>query len=457
MIRGNQSYLHRWGPTWAAVAVLVLLAGLIAFMHSRAEPAETFTYHQQLEARAGLDRIIPSLTLRNAGLRAALAELSRASGVPIDVDDSVFPDFPEAPGPVNCELRNVSLRTAIDVVLIDSDHGTSNAQWQLNNSRILVSTRQHTGKERTRIYDTRRLIAHAEAFERTIPAGPSNSGYWLPSTPRKDLQHLLLQSVDAGEWVGDRFVLTASDQIHHQVSRTLAALDHTRTAPAVAVNEDVMIDLARKLTPLRRPAILDRKLRAESVFGVTVQDALDALARSENITVKVRWIELEAQGIEPTARISLVHGPITLEEKLRMLLWALDHEDSADAFGWPETPTFFVRDDAIVFTVTPPGATLRATLTRIYDVRDILQAASEWHSQIAARAGTKLDSWPDQVVWFGSNCRHRMVGDRLDDFGVTWSYFGGHILISDRYARHALIERHFTNIRRAIAREERAP
>jgi hypothetical protein len=122
---------------------------------------ESFTAQSPAD-QAAEDRILAILKTPYSGnthstsLSAFLAEITRASGLPIRVDAKVLEEASiPLDAPVNCELPPVTLRSALDMILDPLD-----LNWVIQDECLLVTTPDKVSNQLiTRVYPVLDLVA----------------------------------------------------------------------------------------------------------------------------------------------------------------------------------------------------------------------------------------------------------------------------------------------------------
>jgi hypothetical protein len=133
------------------------------------------------------------------------------------------------------------------------------------------------------------------------------------------------------------------------------------------------------------PAPADTPVPATDFDRLPLADAFDRLRAASGKNLFVNWRALEASGIQKNHPVSL-HTPAgLLDHALRRLL---DHAQSAH----PGTRLDFTADEGVL-TVSTYDDLARNTVTRVYDVRDLVRFDSA-----TSRTATSVPSnWPGFV------------------------------------------------------------
>jgi hypothetical protein len=124
---------------------------------------------------------------------------------------------------------------------------------------------------------------------------------------------------------------------------------------------------------------LDRRLPEVDLDAVTLRGAVDVLRGATGANIFVNWKALEAAGVGRDTPVSVRLRNVRAAKALNVLL---------DLVGPEEAKLGYTIDDGVV-TVSSADDLQKDTMTRVYDVRDLLQAAAGAKRQPADGAPDK--------------------------------------------------------------------
>jgi hypothetical protein len=124
---------------------------------------------------------------------------------------------------------------------------------------------------------------------------------------------------------------------------------------------------------------LDRRLPEVDLDAVTLRGAVDVLRGATGANIFVNWKALEAAGVGRDTPVSVRLRNVRAAKALNVLL---------DLVGPEEAKLGYTIDDGVV-TVSSADDLQKDTMTRVYDVRDLLQAAAGAKRQLVDGAPDK--------------------------------------------------------------------
>lgn len=106
---------------------------------------------------------------------------------------------------------------------------------------------------------------------------------------------------------------------------------------------------------------LEQKLAKLDFAGIDFKDVVQFLREVSNVSIHVKWAALEAVGIDQSTKVNVHLTNVTLKKAIRTIL-----EDVGGV-----NPLAFVVDDGVI-TISTKDDLSRQTVTRVYDIRDLI-------------------------------------------------------------------------------------
>jgi hypothetical protein len=261
----------------------------------------------------------------------------------------------------------------------------------------------------TAIYDVRDLITSASAVEQRLNHGDwspadyatlfgGSKAHEQPPTNREieaAVRDSLIRAIktilrdrdwtnsapsDRFEWVAGRLIVTHTREAHRRIELLLHLLS-TRDYVARVEYEYSYTDhghWTRSRLPPQRPlpAGLDRSLRALDLRGMTLAQAIDALAARSGATIIPEWAALHQVGLDRSTRLTVRLAPGRLVDGLRALFATLRVE------GYYPERHFRTDAGAIIISASP--SLNQPEVLRVYDVRDLIVDARAFVDELHA-------------------------------------------------------------------------
>ena len=307
------------------------------------------------KAREALDRRI-ELHADALGLREAIDRLRDASGANFWVNWTALDEHQliTRETPITAELTDVTVRTALDIILADAG-GDRPLEYVIENGVVTVSTQDDLAWHLvTRCYELQDLL------------GPGDR-----SAQIEDLVHLISDAVESGTWqanpeLGIRefaglLVVTHTPQAQRQVENLLDTLRRmlAEAPPASDPHDD---EVLRDATIREK---LDRTISVE-LDEVLLRDVIEFLRNVSEANIWVNWSALEEH------QLITAETPITAELTDVTVRTALD-TILADAGG--NRPLVHAIEEGVIVISTQDDLAMKLT-TRVYDVRDLLDSGA---------------------------------------------------------------------------------
>ena len=106
---------------------------------------------------------------------------------------------------------------------------------------------------------------------------------------------------------------------------------------------------------------LNQNLAKLDFAGIDFKDVVQFLREVSNVSIHVKWAALEAVGIDQSTKVNVHLADVTLRKAIRTIL-----EDVGGV-----NPLAFVVDEGVI-TISTKDDLSRQTVTRVYDIRDLI-------------------------------------------------------------------------------------
>jgi hypothetical protein len=386
----------------ATVAVMLSAASVLAADGAATNPSSRpakVPIHSGEQTAAALTRTVWTFKANGERLDAVLRRIGNAAGVAFDVrwealaDVTITPDMPITVSEKRTEASRV-LAAVVDAAR-DAAHAVNPAAWPvidvLDGGTILVTTR-------------RDLFANF-ASERRYPLGELIDASVPPGEQRDVLLSnikVIVEDADPKSWQtrpgsvggamrldGDALVVTQSDGNHRRIAGLLGAVraEQRRVAAAKAVAAQAKaqppagayllaqeVPVAAATQPSAIRVALNARVGQLRPAGRSFSDVVDALRDNTGQSIFVNWRALESVRVTRQLPVTTDLSSLTLAEALDKLL--------QEVGGTHERLGYTVDEDVVsISTLKDIG---RNTLTRVYDVRDLLKDPETRAEDLAA-------------------------------------------------------------------------
>jgi hypothetical protein len=358
------------------IRILVMLWVVTAYEAINRQPARQPSVLQprcpvrtgHADVAAGLDRVLAVVPCGHVGLKEALDMLHRATWSNILVqwaglsEDGIGPDTP-----VNVVLHNVTLRSALDAILLDAN---PSLQFGTEPGGLIVVTTRTLGVPRSlEVYDIRRIapapppgwhgsqaISPTAAWNAGTPPVPDNQVEFASTINgflEDDFTDGGPQDIH-GLWAwGGRLVVWETSENQRRVRLMMSKLSGAAQDPNAPEPADRDLEAA-----------LDRTLREIHLQAMTLEQAIDRLRQSARINVVVNWRALHQAGIEPGTPVDLHLWNASTRQAITELITRAQQFD----------PDLSLKVEGNVLTITSCRFDPRSGVIRVHQVSDIIDA-----------------------------------------------------------------------------------
>ncbi|MDB5172696.1 MAG: hypothetical protein JWN51_1469 [Phycisphaerales bacterium] len=343
---------------------------------------------QPPDAAAGLDRLLPVVSFEHIGLKDALDRLQRLSRSNILVQWPGLRQEGIAPvTPVDIHLHDVTLRTALNAVLVDA--GPS-LRFETEDGGLIVVTTRTLGAPRCLdAYDLRHIAAapppkplapqqnvistmDVPDFGWPVPAVQVELGAAVNSFLEDDVSGHHERNIH-GLWAwGGRLIVLESAENRNRARAIMSGFQAPAQAPQ-STERDI-------------EAALNRNLREISFDGVTLERAIGMLQKASNINVIVNWSALSQAGIKRETPVAMRLRNASMRQALIELMGQAKEFD----------PDLSLKVEGNLLTITSCRFDRRCGVIRVYQVKDIMDAwtarqniDSPWAPQIKEDAAQR--------------------------------------------------------------------
>ncbi len=407
------------------------------------QPAKNLTADEKLKFA------LPKVIFDNAPLSESLDWLKDAARLNLVIDWKTL----EATGitkktPVNCKLTSIPVSKALQTILSQVSVETR-LVYIVDNATVRVSTLEEFAKHPiTRVFDISTLL-------------PRNTNL---AASQADLMHTIQANVDPASWKdvggsgtismsGKNMTVTQSPLIMPMVESCIKQLEASDPDRAIQACRTAILQQTRQIESLRseisrlaarcraagkevppEPVPLEKALDQvlpDVKFDQTpFETCINALrnAGKPNVNIFVNWRALQDAGIDKSKPITLNASHLTLRTVVTKVLAAAGG-DLLDS----------VIDEGAL-TISTRSDLDRNTMTRVYDVRDIVLAS-----------GNPQKALQDLVAGIQKNC----ATDTWRDNGGTIGSIretNGQLIITQSSRIHRLIDAYLETLRQVKKR-----
>jgi len=353
--------------------------------HDHQTPIETAA---DAAARDMLQRKIERLSFTDIDLRDVLTFLREYSDANIHVNwRALTAAGYEQTTKVSIDLRNVTVRRALEIVLRDGSGAgaaagpESELRYIIDGGVLTISTKADLVKEPIRkIYDVRDLLPPAPrgAAGQAEPTAIRRQRWLARKKAQEHIIALMRNVIDRESWADPTSGPTAGTPGFVQAISGLLVVTQTHE------NHRALAELFEKvrnaLTAEDRPAPsesaadtalrdkLKRKIERLNFADAGLRDVITFFREYSDANIHVYWRALTQAGIEPTTKVSLNVRNITVKQALDMVLRKASGTGPA---AGPESELRYVVDGGVLIISTKADLA-REPIRRVYDVRDLL-------------------------------------------------------------------------------------
>jgi len=342
---------------WVAIVLWVAGVSAVLVRGRRVEgTADARVAEPVPERQIGLVRV------DQAPLKDAVAALSAATGVPIEVPSGPVDNT------VSAEFRNISLGSALESLL--TVFPDSRSVYTKAGRVVIERDGERSGRfEVYPIDDLLRLVPEPEPLEN--PDGTRQFGY-VPPSDLKGNQFAgvicALAGVDSDNWLyaSGRIIMVESEHGHQMVRFTLRLLRSSFKASPAGDHYSRELKVA---------------YQGEVSFGSTaLGDVFKWVSSATGASVVVDSKALEDRGIKSTSPVHL-H---LVDPTMSQMASAIVKSSGAEAFDFDE-------ERNVLFFSSIEKLQKHGAVVRIYDVRDVSEQAAKY--VIAARSRFPAIAW----------------------------------------------------------------
>ena len=416
--------------TFTAVIIILVLGLLHGGGRAQALPARELT----AILNSDLGRVDLTATMRDA-----VSELQQASGHQIAVDWQSLDQLVDPDAPVIIHLAGPTLAGALNVLF--SAERTDVQQEYSGRGPLMVTAPSRVPLE-FRWYQVGDLLA---------PTQPGNISPGASIDSERDqLEWTIMDVARAEDWVlsgghfgnirfvADRMLVLQTPQGHASVTGALQFLRNILSTQSAAT---------MPTQPAASPSDLTLTIPELRVDGITLEEAIDAIADISHANIIVRWTDLKEAGVERQTKIKLRLWDTSVGGALGALL----------SNAAPDAELAYAVHDGIIVVSSAERInhpSFVSISTRVYDVRDLVDAevASSKTEPLPATQSTRV-SWKmppsspltrDEAVSNLIRTIEEIVdADSWKDNGGnlgTARWFAGCLIINQTTAAHRQIE-----------------